>query len=886
MQYVDDGNSDFSLGMDGYTNPDRIQNNQFARGVNVSTRGGTLSPRPPYVHQQLVFEHQLIDTKYRQRTIADIWSSGKFQALIPLPQGPDNYLLTIISGLIFKTNVKTLVTQLLSEEFRVDQHAPRINWTFAGGKLVVFDYPDYPLIVDIFSVRRATIDDVPISRLGVYNQNRLFVANAGVELTAGDPVGGLLASRAPLSFDEVFTPSSPFYQQIFSLPVEDAIYPITAMGFIQLLDSSTGIGPLFVATEKKVYSYAVQQPRAQWGQGAFGSVLLDNVGMAGARAFVNVNSDLVFLSSSGQIHALSSARDAAKKWGDVPISREVQPYLKYTAPELLNIAVLGYFDNRIFISANPYRVGASDRNGQPITDYAHGGFVVLELQAMATFLQQGTPVWSGLWTGVNPMEIAVIGDRCFIMSKDGEFLGTNRLYELDRKSLVDTVENRERRVRSVVTTKRFDFEKPFEQKIEHTLTLHMNDLKGQVDLHIDRKPTHSPVWLHYRDWQHEAPVKTCDFPGDAFINGFAAHQLKELMFGDGVEGGNSELNGDDYTNFRGVQYRLQIEGEYWEIEHLKLRAALQERAEMDDTRLSEAQDTLTYIAEECEVDWLISIEDLCQSSSFIGVTKPNSQTVHRFVADRLDPPAPIIIQGIPGPPGPQGPPGDTGPAGVAGPAGAAGTPGAPGSQGPAGVDGVDGAPGAPGAQGLQGLQGAQGPIGLTGAAGAPGAQGPAGVAGPAGAVGPQGPIGLTGPAGADGSPGVDGAPGATGPAGPEGPIGPEGPPGTGGDDVVKTVSTGTLDFTTTDIAALDVSDAKSWSANFADTFTGTAVFESSLDNVIWEPLIGYDINSDPVAQFTAPGTFYFNTATLMNVRVRVATTGTGTSDFTFVKSTV
>lgn len=256
-----------------------------------------------------------------------------------------------------------------------------------------------------------------------------------------------------------------------------------------------------------------------------------------------------------------------------------------------------------------------------------------------------------------------------------------------------------------------------------------------------------------------------------------------------------------------------------------------------------------------------------------------------------------------------GPPGYRGPRGPAGARGLKGDAGDPGVTGPNGATGPQGIPGVAGPMGPQGIPGSMGPAGPAG-----GPQGPAGPAGADGAVGPQGPIGLTGPAGADGvagpagpagadgaagptgPAGADGAAGATGPAGPAGPTGPAGadgatgatgpagPPGAG-DAIVKTVSTGSLDFTTTDIASLDVSDAKSWAANFAAPFAGAAVFESSLDNVIWEPLIGYDVNSDPVSQFSIPGTFYFNTAALMNVRVRVTSTGLGSSAFTFVKST-
>lgn len=619
--YLEDGTFDWSLGQDSWHSPDRIQPNQYWKGVNVVSRGGVIAPRDSYVHRPLVFDTQQIKTKFGYyRTTQSVWESGKFQAAIPLRLGSNSYVLTVISGLIFRTNVDTLKTHLLSDTVKLDQYVSRINWCYAGEKVVLYDYPDYPVIVDGETVTRSDPQhkvagvlspQVPISVLGTFNQNRLFVGNAGVEFTAGDGVGNTATPEAPLTFSEVFTPSSPYYQQVFSLPVVKDPQPISAMGFIQELDSSTGIGSLVVSTRSQLYFYNTNQPRSAWEQSRFGGLLLDNAGIAGARAFTNINSDLVFMSEAGRLHALSTARNEAKRWSNVPISREVQNFVKFTDTSLSRLAVLNVFNNRVFATVNPYRVQALDVSQQPVTDYAHAGFIVLDIDSLSSFLSEGTPVWLGAWTGINPLEVCVLGERCFIVSKDGsQNLGVNRLYELLTTSGPDQVNNRKRPVRSIVYTRLYNFKDTFGQKREHTLAFHLQDLAGDVSLNVERKPSHSASWLQSNSWKHTASVTTCAMPADALLNGMEQHQLKQIVFGDAVEQGCNPLDNDDYQTFRAIQYRFTITGENWTLNDFKVRAEIIPFLERQEASYCEELPKKLLPAQ-CDPDWLIPEETLC-----------------------------------------------------------------------------------------------------------------------------------------------------------------------------------------------------------------------------------------------------------------------------------
>ena len=84
---------------------------------------------------------------------------------------------------------------------QLDEAADRINWSPAGKYLVIFDFPAYPVIIEGLLARRAdpALLEIPRSVLGTYNQNRLFIANAGNEFTAGDPAAYTFPT-GPISF--------------------------------------------------------------------------------------------------------------------------------------------------------------------------------------------------------------------------------------------------------------------------------------------------------------------------------------------------------------------------------------------------------------------------------------------------------------------------------------------------------------------------------------------------------------------------------------------------------------------------------------------------------------------------------------------------------------
>jgi len=404
---IPDGTFNFSGGQNSALDPDLIADIQYYIGINVSAEEGTLKPRWPLIEQPLDFSSTGSYTRPTgfQVSWEEVFSSGKFQAFIPYSIGPDYYNIWIVSGFLFLINLETFAVSVLNLADPVNIYADRINWSNAGNYLVIFDWPNRPLILEGIEIRRSdpAAFEVPASVLGALNQNRLVIASAGIDWTAGDPAGSPATPNAPITFTEIILPSTGFTGDQYQIPTANKNNDvITAMGFLQVLDKSTGIGSLFVSTNYATYSYPTYLPRADWldsGTSAvFGSLLLP-IGIVGQRAHVNVNSDVVFRSPDNEIYAFTVARNSQFKWSNTSISREVAIYLDDNDKDLTFVTSTAKYKNKIFVTCKPYRMDVYSADGLLHRDIVNAGVVVIETNNMASLSNQSAPAWAGVWTG-------------------------------------------------------------------------------------------------------------------------------------------------------------------------------------------------------------------------------------------------------------------------------------------------------------------------------------------------------------------------------------------------------------------------------------------------------------------------------------------------------
>lgn len=610
---IEDGTNDFSGGQDASAAPDKIAPNCISAAVNVSFARRVISPRPGFNQLQVVLpEGGVYDQKLKFHAYSTIFKSGRFQAIIPYSIGSEFYLILVISGIIFLLNQRTFVVTVIEIEdgSHINENLPRVNWSTADRFLVIFDFPARPVIIENTFASRANPDayEVPISVLGAYNQNRLFITNNGNAFTGGDPVGNLATPDAPITFEEVLAPASAYFGQVFSVTSNYANSPITALAFLQYTDTSSGIGPLLVATDSEIYSYETQNPRAAWTAGAFGRNFIANNGIAGPRAFVNVNSDLFYISRDGQLRSASMSREEQRKWSKVPLSREVENWLKYWDTSLIPYSILGYFNNKILVAANPYRTPSYGMFGNFITDVAYGGFVVIELDNISKLAQDSPPVWSGLWTGIRPTGIVTNADRCFVASKDEAFI--NHIYEITPRLTIDKVAQGERQIRSIIYTRGYEFKNSFQDKQLQNADIPLNDVQGDFSLKLEYIPEHSLNPIPWKTFKHKAPVMWCGNPNPCEAKGLAGHSFRRLTYGAPPPFVCDSVTREIYSVFRSIQLKLTIEGRYWEIPGIKIRAITQPDNNLDNTC---DDGRIVEQCKECNTDWAIPEVTLCQT---------------------------------------------------------------------------------------------------------------------------------------------------------------------------------------------------------------------------------------------------------------------------------
>lgn len=629
-----DGTLSFRGGQNAGVLPDRIREDQFASGVNLSTRDGGIGPRPGFVFTdvEILTEGGVANGVGKILPYKDIFRSGKFQGAHEYLTGSVNSIIAVISGIIFVIDPTRNTAEVISieprensfsplndvvipETERLNQYCARFNFGDAGRFLVIHDYPDTPVIIEGGEARRADpkkvnefgepCPELLASVIGTFNQSRYFFSSEVHEFTAGDPVGSLAAPDAPITIKEISITAAPFLGQVFSLGSTNQNKPITAMGFLQIQDTSQGVGPLFVATADSLYTYRTDLARQDWEATRFGSLLLFNAGIAGQRAFTNLNSDIIFMGGDGRIRSLSiTASEQRGKFANTPIDREVSNWTKAQDPELLALTVVETVDNRVLVTVDPFKIDAIDLNGNAVTDYAFGGMVSLDFANISGMFADAAPAWDGLWQGIQPMDFVRVGKEMYIFAKDPG--SVNSLYRYDPTKSYDEFKGESRDITSRMYSRQFSFKDPFGLKEEKSVETTLSQLEGDIKVSIDRKVEAAGNWHLWREWEHDAKSESCEDEGCDVQPVLLPHSFRDLNFGSPLDADPCDsVSGDDLRYFKRSQYRTTIKGKNWKMESFQVIAERQE----DDRNITVSCDKMVgkTLEKNCEEisDWYL-----------------------------------------------------------------------------------------------------------------------------------------------------------------------------------------------------------------------------------------------------------------------------------------
>ena len=583
---IPDHVTDFSYGQDARFAPDRIALNAYASGNNISTRNGRISPRHGYKELILDFSEAgtYVDSKGRTKSAEELYSLGNFQAALKYRIGEENYLIEVVSGIIYLISLETgKVTQLdVNNKGRIPDYGlspnqVRVNWTYANTYSMLFDSGNTPVILKDFTARRSE-DYTPnslIARMGSYNHNRVFIVNLANEYTAGDPVGNRAAPYAPISFTEVLQQGTAYFAQVFQLNTDYQNEPIRAIGFVPLTDTTTGVGPMFLATDRQIFTSQTHNPRPTWEQTTFTTLIVNNKGMAGQRAFVAVGSDVFFISPDYEISSLSMSSAEQRKYARVPISREIDNWTKTHSKELSRYAFCSYFDNKLYFSVKPKRIETKSKDGYSIVDYAFSGLAVLELDNLSGFGVDSKPAWAGIHTGLDYQDMVVVEEKAYIFAKVS---GRNSIFQITPESTVDYFKGVPRQIRSRVYTREHTFvaasnagqiASTWDKKELTGLDVSLKQLSGKVKFSAYYKPEEGVVYEPYGTYQHVANADSC---GKDAYRQYALQDVGLVSLGSPTSEVCNELSDSKYNVSSKFQFRFDIVGDHWEIDGYKATA--------------------------------------------------------------------------------------------------------------------------------------------------------------------------------------------------------------------------------------------------------------------------------------------------------------------------
>ncbi len=485
-------------GVTSAVTPELVPQSQYAWGFNVAVRGGKPHTRPPFVERPCGLPRGLHQT------------SSYFSV-----QG--GMIVTSIAGNLYRIRIGENVYswEPIPLEFRNSAILPMAWMQQTVETLVIQDGQSNAILYNGSTARRAGPTEVPRGRQMAYGNGRLWVAINKNELVAGD-------IRQRTAGSELF------FTETNYLSGGGALYfsrGITGMQFMPVTGAAD-FGTLIVFGSDNCESIRADvTTRDQWGMPGFVTNVFRDIGASGAWGIAQVNQDLYWRDSHGNIRSLANAISTNNSPGSTPISREVSRLVAYDSDSLLPWVSAVYFDNRLLMTSSPY---LNISGGVSFKD-----IVALDFSPISTMQLKAPPAYDGQWTGIPGIAQIVTGqfngvNRAFVISSDEE--GTNRLWEIEPEGtgLHDEALTcgsgiiTESRIKSYIEYPSVNFSQEKIRKRLDRCDVWLSGIDGELDLKVYWRPDNNQQWTA---WDEE--VEVCAKTTDAAIN--TPHTWKNLL---------------------------------------------------------------------------------------------------------------------------------------------------------------------------------------------------------------------------------------------------------------------------------------------------------------------------------------------------------------------
>lgn len=289
---------------------------------------------------------------------------------------------------------------------------------------------------------------------------------------------------------------------------------IRHLAFPTIADTATGQGDLFAFCDNGVSSFAVSLPRKDWKKsGIFQRVSLADIGCLGGRTVVNVNGDIYFRSHDG-IRSYRNASATQAMPGQTSSSAEIQSLLSADAINLAGDASAIYFDSRYLLNIWGQR---NDKGTQNV----FSGVAALDFSAVQRNNKANVtyPAFDGVWTGLNFYQmIRGVFDQRERAFGFVDTYGTLGLYELNPLKKLDSAAfNVNTRIKSIVETRSFEFEKPYVLKKLSRCDIWVSNVRGEVNFKVSFRPDKYPCWIEWASFTRIAQMEYCPTTPEQFV---------------------------------------------------------------------------------------------------------------------------------------------------------------------------------------------------------------------------------------------------------------------------------------------------------------------------------------------------------------------------------
>jgi hypothetical protein len=496
----------FAGGMNSGFDPANLQESQYARGINVSCRGGVIRTRPDF---------KLLDLQFQSNADRERFRIGKFQGAAWFQQGATQNIVAVMSGIVFTINPVTRQVRSLTQDVGfLNQYVDRCHFLQVNEFMIVQDGYSRPIIIVAGGAARVSDpdkDEIPPGTIMVYGHGRIFVKVGPRTFRAGD-------ITMPNDADSVLHfKEDKQYDIGGALVVAEDLGEITGMTLASNFDSSTGDGPLLICCQRGIVSFRVDVNRDSWSDVVFSKVQIRGAGVVGSRAVVPMDGDILFWSSGGLRSVATLSSDAALARRVVNLSREMASTMRQETDWLLPLVSMVTHGGRLFITTGGRKIDAVNRSGQPVNDYYFGGIIAADFDQMVDAPAQQSYSYSavsfdGVWTGPRFTQLLSAAAGLFVFGKDRSNHNiVARLADTATGFDDGTPVHCRLFTRAMVTKMPPDFQDaPFVRKTYETVRIWLRELSDSLNLTLWLSVDGNPYFTRLADLKATVPVVKWD----------------------------------------------------------------------------------------------------------------------------------------------------------------------------------------------------------------------------------------------------------------------------------------------------------------------------------------------------------------------------------------